>query len=112
MEGMRVETFIGWWMLTRELRPHTEYQLPDGSRLDVAGISDTAKPVGVEVKRTQKDFNRDVKWPRYLPFCSEFWFAVPEEIIPQTLDLRVGILAWRGPHLLIVRQAATLKIFS
>src|SRR5262249_493319 len=68
-----------------------EMMMPNGSRLDLAGFGRTGNIAGVEIKHDVRDFNRDVKWPTYLPFCKVFYFAVPQgfprDIIPEKLGL-------------------------
>jgi hypothetical protein len=102
------EQRIEWWLISRGLFVRREYHLPDGGRLDMAGLSDTARPIGVEIKRTMKDWRRDTKWPRYLPFVRQLWIAFPENVLPSVIDLRLGVLAWREYDLLIVREARDL----
>lgn len=103
------EERISWLLSSRGLMVRREYKLPDGGRLDLAGLSPEDKPVGVEVKRSLRDWHRDIKWPRYLPFVRELWVAFPENIVPTVLDQRVGILAWNDYSLLLIRQALTLR---
>ena len=42
-----------------------------------------AKPntVGYEIKVSRSDFVKDDKWPQYLPYCNEFYFVSPREVI-------------------------------
>lgn len=103
------EQLIEWWLLTRQLLVRREFHLPDGGRLDLAGLKEGCRPVGVEVKRSLRDWHRDLKWPRYLPFCYELWVAFPEKIMPPLVDPRLGLLAWRDHTLLIVRPAIRLR---
>lgn len=103
------EERIIWWLASRSLLVRREYHLPDGGRLDFAGLSHSDLPVGVEVKHSLRDWHRDIKWPRYLPFVRELWVAFPENIVPTVLDPRLGILAWNAYDLLRVRQAEPLK---
>ncbi|HVT25263.1 MAG TPA: MmcB family DNA repair protein [Rhizomicrobium sp.] len=73
------------------LTPKREFVLPNGKRIDLVAFGKTGNIAGVEVKRDVRDFNRDVKWPTYLPFCKVFYFAVPQgfprDIIPEKLGL-------------------------
>ena len=36
---------------------------------------------GYEIKVDRNDFMNDKKWPSYLPFCHEFYFVCPSELI-------------------------------
>ncbi len=55
-----------------------EFTLPDGSRLDLAGLSRSGEIVAVEIKVSLADLRGDRKWPGYLDWCERFWFAVPQ----------------------------------
>ena len=48
----------------------------------------------VEVKSSIADFKSDQKWPEYMPFCDEFYFAVgqdfPQELIPDEAGLIIA----------------------
>lgn len=59
------------------LQPHTEYQLPNGRRLDVAAFDHDGGLLGVEVKTSTRDFNRDLKWADAAAFCFLFYIALP-----------------------------------
>jgi len=46
-----------------------------------------------EVKVSRGDFLQDDKWRRYLPYCNEFYFVCPPDIIkPGELDDGIGLL--------------------
>jgi hypothetical protein len=64
--------------------PLVEFTLPNGRRLDVAGLGADGTMVGVEIKISVQDLKADDKWPDYLPFCDVFYFAVPP-LFPQAL---------------------------
>ncbi|MFE8700981.1 MmcB family DNA repair protein [Cytobacillus sp. FJAT-54145] len=51
-----------------------EVTLPNGRRVDVAGINEEGEIVFIEVKHTKVDFDRDQKWEGYLPYCDTFYF--------------------------------------
>ena len=58
--------------------PLLEFTLPNGRRLDLAAITSTGLIIGVEFKVSIDDFLGDTKWPEYLEFCDEYFFAVPD----------------------------------
>ena len=64
--------------------PITEFSLETGRRVDVFGIAKNGSLIAVEVKSTREDFLSDQKWPEYLDYCDQFYFAVPE-VFPDTL---------------------------
>jgi len=54
----------------------TEFPLPNGRRADVAALAGDGMVMLVEVKSGVPDFRADAKWPTYLEFCDQFYFAV------------------------------------
>ena len=49
--------------------------------------------IGYEIKRTRSDFLNDDKWSDYLPYCSDFYFVSPPDIIqPEELPADVGLI--------------------
>ena len=58
--------------------PLSEFTLPSGRRLDVAAVSPDGQLVGVEIKVSVEDLRGDRKWPEYLAYCDQYFFAVPE----------------------------------
>ena len=61
----------------------------------------------VEVKSSVADFKSDRKWPEYVPYCDQFYFAVaadfPSELIPEEAGLIIAD-AFGGA---ILREPAT-----
>lgn len=53
---------------------------------------------GYEIKVSRSDFVGDQKWPAYLAYCNEFYFACPTGLIsPDELPKEVGLL-WTTPN--------------
>ena len=63
-----------------------ELPLPNGRRADLFALRPDGGFVCIEVKSGIRDFLTDLKWPEYLGFCDEFYFAVdrcfPLDLIP------------------------------
>lgn len=76
------------------LSPLCEFRLANGRRADVAGIDRRGKLVIAEVKSCRADFEVDQKWPDYLDFCDQFYFAVdpdfPRVLLPETEGLIIA----------------------
>jgi hypothetical protein len=72
----------------------TEFPLPNGRRVDIMALHDDGAFSIVEVKSSVADFRADRKWREYLPFCEQFYFAVPEEfpagLVPDECGLIVA----------------------
>ncbi|NHK28284.1 MmcB family DNA repair protein [Parvularcula flava] len=64
-----------------------EFTLPNGRRADLAGLSRKGRIVIVEVKSCREDFTADAKWPSYLEYCDQFYFATdtrfPAGLLPE-----------------------------
>jgi len=86
------------------IRPMTEYALPNGRRLDVAAICRTGRLLGVEIKLTKSDFNRDLKWPDAASQCFLFYIAVPVGFDLSVIHPGVRIIHSDGNHAWISRH--------
>lgn len=63
------------------------------SQLDAWALLRTWSPltaIGYEVKVSRADFEKDQKWPQYLPLCHAFYFVCPAGLI-KSVDLPKGI---------------------
>lgn len=100
-----------------------ELVLPNGRRADVVGISPTGRVIIVEIKTSAADFRADTKWPEYLCYCDQFYFALAEdgpiELIPADVglilaDLYSGEIVRVAPHQLMAgaRRRPVLLSFA
>lgn len=63
---------------------------------------------GYEIKISRRDFVQDDKWPGYLPYCNQFYFVAPQNIIqPDELPAEVGLLvaSKNGSRLYLKKKA-------
>ncbi len=71
-----------------------EFELPDGRRADIACLGRKGEMTILEVKSGVADFRADSKWPDYLAWCDQFYFAVdgrfPSVLIPSEVGLIVA----------------------
>lgn len=76
------------------LAPLCEFRLANGRRADVAGIDRKGRFIIAEVKSCRADFEVDQKWPDYLDFCDQFYFAVdphfPRVLLPDAEGLIIA----------------------
>lgn len=71
-----------------------ELPLANGRRVDLAALDRRGTVTLVEVKASRADFLADRKWPTYLDYCDQFYFAVaadfPLELLPQDEGLIIA----------------------
>lgn len=103
------------------LAPLCEFRLANGRRADLAGLDRRGKLVIAEVKSCPADFEVDQKWPDYLDFCDQFYFAVdpsfPRALLPDTEGLIIAdeygaVIARAAEHRTLNaarRKAVTLR---
>lgn len=101
--------------------PLCEFRLVNGRRADVAALDRKGRLVIAEVKSCRADFDVDDKWPEYLDYCDQFYFAVdpafPQEILPSSEGLiiadeygaAISRLAEERPLIAARRKAVTLR---
>ncbi|MDD9911198.1 MAG: MmcB family DNA repair protein [Ahrensia sp.] len=95
----------GNWALLPELT------LDNGRRADLVAVSPKGGITIVEIKSSVADFRADSKWPDYLAWCDQFYFAtlsdVPAEIFPASAGL---IIADRhGAHIVRDHEGERMK---
>ena len=69
-----------------------EVPLPDGRRADIVAVGHGGEIVIVEVKSSVEDFRADGKWPDYLDWCDQLYFAVPIDFPQALIDGPVGLI--------------------
>lgn len=78
MDAKQVTTAVCEMLRAHGGTPILEYTLPNRRRLDIACIGGHGRLLGVEVKVSAADFNRDLKWAEVMSQCFIFYFAVPD----------------------------------
>ena len=81
-------------LIAMDFRPLLEFKLSSGRRVDVAALDRKGQLLFVEIKSSLADFRCDEKWPEYLEFCEQFYFAVgaefPSPVLPQEWGLIIA----------------------
>ena len=96
--------------------PVTEVSLSNNRRVDIVGLNKKGKLLIIEVKSGLADFRSDQKWQEYLPYCSEFYFAVdtdfPLKLLEEEESLpdKTGIIIADQYGAEILRPAAELAV--
>ena len=69
-----------------------ELPLPDGRRADIMAITANGDLTIVEVKSSIEDWRVDQKWPDYLDWCDQLFFAVPIDFPQELIAQEVGLI--------------------
>jgi hypothetical protein len=72
--------------------PILEFTLANGRRLDVAALGPDGAVLGVEIKVALADLKGDTKWPDYLEFCENFFFAIPPDFPDEHVPPGTGLI--------------------
>ena len=91
-------------------RSLAEFTLKNNRRVDVIGLDRHGKIIIVEVKSSAADFRSDNKWPDYLEFCEQYYFAVAEDFPRDILPADQGLIIADGYGAEIVVQAEARKV--
>ena len=63
-----------------------EVPLPNGRRADMVAIDPRGQIIIVEIKVAKSDLLLDKKWPEYLEWCDQFYWALPPSLDPSHID--------------------------
>jgi hypothetical protein len=69
-----------------------EVPLPDGRRADIFAVGRGGEITIVEVKSSIEDWRVDGKWPDYLGWCDQLYFAVPVDFPQALIAEEVGLI--------------------
>ena len=79
-------------LLQEGFSPILEFTLANGRRLDVAALGADGTMMGVEIKVALGDLKGDTKWPEYLEFCEQFYFAIPPDFPDEHVPPGTGLI--------------------
>ena len=91
-QAQRLARGVARWLRDLGYNALAEFSLGNGRRADIAGLNRKGRFVIVEIKTSEADFRADGKWPEYLDFCDQFYFAVPEGFPHELLPDGHGII--------------------
>lgn len=83
----------------------SEFTLKSARRVDVIALDRKGRFTIVEIKTSVTDFRSDRKWQDYLPFCDDYYFAVPEDFPVDILPADHGLIVADAYGSEIVRPA-------
>ena len=90
----------------------TEFTLKTGRRVDVICLDKNQHITVIEIKSSKEDFLSDQKWPEYLEWAHQFYFAVWEDFDLGLLNdtQPCGILISDGYQCHLTRQAEEMSL--
>ncbi len=69
-----------------------EMPLPNGRRADIFAVGRGGELTIVEVKSSIEDWRVDIKWPEYLGWCDQLYFAVPVDFPQPLIPDEIGLI--------------------
>jgi hypothetical protein len=94
----------------RGYAPLLEMPLANGRRADVVALGPKGELVITEIKSGLADFAADQKWPDYLEFADQFYFAVDCDFPLATIPEDVGLIVADAFGGEIIRPAAAFAL--
>jgi hypothetical protein len=89
-----------------------EVALPNGRRTDLTAIDAKGRIIIVEIKVSRADLHSDGKWPDYVDYCDQFYWALAAGLSPDILETegyrpdQSGLIVADRYEAAIVREAA------
>ena len=99
-------------LLQQGFSPILEFTLANGRRLDVAALGADGTLLGVEIKVALADLRGDTKWPQYLEFCENFYFAIPPDFPDEHVPPGTGLIVADKYGGAIVRPAVPAPVHA
>ena len=99
-------------LLQQGFSPILEFTLANGRRLDVAALGADGTLLGVEIKVALADLRGDTKWPEYLEFCENFYFAIPPDFPDEHVPPGTGLIVADKYGGAIVRPAVPAPVHA
>lgn len=94
------------WLFQRGFIAVAEFTLPNGKRADIFAYNES-QIVIFEVKVSQGDLITDKKWMDYLPYCHEFYFLTPTDLVDVVTekieDVKCGQYVEAGESLKLIK---------
>ena len=87
----------------------------EGSRIDFWAMkptwADIKKTWAYEIKVSRSDFKSDTKWPRYVPYCSRFYFICPWGLIdPKEIESPAGLCWVDAEGIVHIKKRAKVRV--
>ena len=83
-----------------------EFMPTGGLRTDLFALGPKGDIWIIECKSSKADFTSDTKWPKYLEWADQFFWAVDQDFPTQILPEKTGLIIADGYDALIVNRAS------
>ena len=90
----------------------TEFKLTNGRRVDVIAMDPNGDFSIIEIKSTVADYKADHKWQDYLPYCQQFYFAVPFGFPIEIIATDCGIIVADAFEAVVRKDSFSTKLNS
>jgi len=93
-----------------------EVPLGNGRRADILALDGAGRLTLVEIKVSRADLRGDAKWPDYLDYCDQFYWAVPAGFALDLFDTeaflpeRTGLIVADRYDAEVLREAPTVSL--
>ena len=93
-----------------------EVPLGNGRRADILALDGAGRLTLVEIKVSRADLRGDAKWPEYLDYCDQFYWAVPAGFALDLFDTeaflpeRTGLIIADRYDAEVLREAAAVPL--
>jgi hypothetical protein len=93
-----------------------EVPLGNGRRADILALDGAGRLTLVEIKVSRADLRGDAKWPDYLDYCDQFYWAVPAGFALDLFDTdaflpeRTGLIVADRYDAAVLREAPTVPL--
>ena len=87
-----------------------EFTLRCGRRADLLCLDAKCRITIIEIKSGIEDFRCDQKWPEYLEYCDQFYFAVPESFPQELIPREQGLIVADGYGATVVRESGSFDL--
>ncbi len=88
----------------------TEFTLASGRRADVVALGGKGEIIIIEIKTSLADLRADSKWPEYMDFCDQLYFAVPQDFPVHELPATTGLMLADRYGAEVMREAPHEKL--
>ena len=110
--ALAVQRGVGRLMRAHGFATLNEFTLATGRRADVIAIGGSGAIWIIEIKSSLEDFRVDQKWPEYRQYCDQFFFAIPQTLVPEIIPYDAGLIIADNWGAEIIRQPQEISLHA